>query len=133
MKTKIIFSILLSLVLFSTLEAAKDRWILLGQKTVNFNAERDQVVVTQKLGEFKRIQLRVKETGVHFLDVAVLFANGRRFDVQIQSFIPPGGSTRVIDLPGKERVIKRIEFVWKTQIGAGDPGKGLVEVWGLRN
>ena len=133
MKTKITFFILLSVVLFSTLEAAKDKWILLGQKTVNFTAEQDQVVVTEKLGEFKRIQLRVKETGVHFLDVTVLFANGKRFDVPIQKFIPPGGSTGIIDLPGKERVIKRIELVWKTQVGTGDPGKGLVEVWGLRN
>jgi hypothetical protein len=30
-------------------------------------------------------------------------------------------------------VIQRIELVYQTQIGAGDPGKGLVEVWGLRD
>jgi hypothetical protein len=133
MKTRIALLILISLALLSTLEAAKDHWVLLGRKTVNFAVERDQVPVTGHRGEFKRIQLRVKETGVHFIDLTVVFANGRRFDVPIKSFIPKGGATRIIDLPGKERVIQRIELVYQTQIGAGDPGKGLVEVWGLRD
>ena len=133
MKTRIALSIIFSLVLFSALEAAKDKWVLLGRKTVNFAVERDQVPVTRYSGEFRKIQLRVKETGVHFINLTVVFANGRRYDVEIKSFIPPGGATRIIDLPGKARVVQRIELVYQTAIGAGDPGKGLVEVWGLRD
>ena len=112
-------------------EAAKDRWVLLGRKTVSFGAERDVIRVTGWRGEFKRIQIYVRETGVHFADINVVFANGRTVDVPIRSFIPEGGRSRIIDLPGKARVIQRITLVYATRIGARD--KALVEVWGLRD
>lgn len=133
MKSKAALSVLICLLIFSASDAAtKDKWVLLASKTVNFQAERDQVVVTQKLGEFKRIQLAVKETGVHFLDVTVVFANGRTVDLPVQNFIAPGGRTKEFDLPGKARIIQKILLAYKT-VPVGDPGKGLVEVWGLRN
>jgi hypothetical protein len=73
----------------------------------------------------------VRETGVHIADVNVVFANGRTVDVPVRSFIPEGGRSRVIDLPGKSRVIQRITLVYATRIGARD--KALVDVWGLRD
>ena len=132
MKIKVALAIIFSMVLFSTIEATTDRWVLLGRKTVNYAAERDQVPVTKWSGEFKKVQLRVKESGVHFIDLTVVFANGRRYDVPIKAFIPAGGSTRIIDLPGKARFIQRLELIYQTPVG-GAGGKGLVEVWGLRN
>lgn len=131
MKTKIAAWIVLCLMIVSTVDA-RDRWVLLGRKTVNFSAERDAIRVTGWRGEFKKIQLYVRETGVHIMDLNVVFANGRRVDLPVRSFIPPGGRSRVIDLPGKSRAIQRVELIYKT-VPVGDPGKSLVEVWGLRD
>jgi hypothetical protein len=122
---------LLILTLALTAEAARDRWVLLGRKTVSFGAERDVVRVSGWRGDFKKIQLHVRETGVHFADLNVVFANGRTVDVPIRSFIPEGGRSRVIDLPGRSREIQRITMIYATRIGARD--KALVEVWGLRD
>ena len=112
-------------------EAARERWVILGRKTVSFGAEKDVIRVTAWRGEFKKIQLYVRETGVHIADLNVVFANGRTVDVPVRSFIPEGGRSRVIDLPGKSRVIQRITLVYATRIGARD--KALVEIWGLRD
>jgi hypothetical protein len=122
---------LLILTLALSADAARDRWVLLGRKTVSFGAERDVVRVTGWRGDFKKIQLYVRETGVHFADLNVVFANGRTVDVPIRSFIPEGGRSRVIDLPGRSREIQRITMVYATRIGARD--KALVEIWGLRD
>lgn len=124
-----VFLILITVALCA--EAARDRWVLLGRKTVSFGAERDVIRVTGWRGEFKRLQLYVRETGVHIADMNVVFANGRTVDVPLRSFIPEGGRSRVIDLPGKSREIQRITLVYATRIGARD--KALVEVWGLRD
>jgi hypothetical protein len=119
------------LTIAASADAARDRWVLLGRKTVSFGAERDVVRVTGWRGDFKRIQLYVRETGVHIADLNVVFANGRTVDIPIRSFIPEGGRSRVIDLPGRSREIQRITMVYATRIGARE--KALVEVWGLRN
>jgi hypothetical protein len=122
---------LMILTLALSAEAARDRWVILGRKTVSFGAERDVIRVTGWRGDFKRIQLYVRETGVHFQDLNVVFANGRTVDVPIRSFIPEGGRSRVIDLPGRSREIQKITMIYATRIGARD--KALVEVWGLRD
>jgi hypothetical protein len=132
MRFKVATFILLFLISCSVLEAARDRWVVLGRKTVNFRVERDQIVVTGWRGEFKRLQFYVRETGVHILDAQVIFANGRRVDLPVRSFIPPNGRSRIFDLPGRARVIQKIVLVYKTA-PVGDPGKSLVEVWGLRD
>lgn len=83
---------------------------------------------TASRGSFRRIRLTVRESGVEFFDVAVHFANGERYDVPIRSFIPAGGETRAIDLPGHDRVIRRVVFVYRTRRGADE--RALVGLWG---
>jgi hypothetical protein len=40
----------------------------------------------------------------------IYFENGDKFDVAIKNKIPKGGESRVIDLPGGSRSVKKIEF-----------------------
>ncbi len=92
------------------LEAQAPRWKLLGTRKVTFRTERDVINVGADEGIFTKIKLTVKQSGVKFQDLKVYFANGDVFDVKIRKVIPIGGETRVIDLPGKNRIIKKVVF-----------------------
>ncbi|BEH10290.1 MULTISPECIES: DUF2541 family protein [Geobacter] len=118
-------TIIALLILFST-SAWADEWVKLGDRTVRLMAERDEIPVTALKGEFKRIQIRGEESGVEFKAVVVVLANGRRINVPVRNFIPKGGKTREIDLPGKDRAIRKVVFWYKTRTGAD--GRARVEL-----
>ncbi|CAM2068997.1 hypothetical protein SCOR_26750 [Sulfidibacter corallicola] len=90
-------------------------WDNLGRREVKNRAERDQITVTRKDGRFSKIKLKVLKSGVTFYDVKIHFGNGEVFDVSLRDFIKAGGETRVIDLPGKKRIIKKVVFVYKSK------------------
>lgn len=104
------------------------RWQLLGERSVRLLGERDEILVTGRRGSLRRIRLRVLDQGVEFFDVTVHFANGERFDVPMRSLIPAGGQTRVVDLPGRDRVIRRVSLTYRTRRGAD--ARARVQLWG---
>ena len=110
--------------------AGADDWKLLGEKTVEHRAERDEIVVTAREGRFSKIKLRVRVAGVEFGDVKVHFGSGDTHDVEVRRFIPAGGETREIDLPGGKRVIRKVTFVYKTRRGV--KRRAVVALWGKR-
>lgn len=102
---------------------AAQGWVFLGERKVDFKAERDVIPVTAAKGVFKRIQLRVKGRAVHFLDLKVVYGNGETHDVKIRKLIPKGGETRAIDLPGKERIIRKVELTYRSSATKKNKGK----------
>ena len=119
------------LILVVAFHAWADDWMLLGSRTVALIGERDEILVTADMGTFKAIQIRVIDTGVEFDRLVIVFRNGRTIEAPIREFIPAGGSTRVIDLPGRNRIITKIIMHYKTRPGTLD--RAQVEAWGLRN
>jgi hypothetical protein len=115
MKIKHLAIITLILIVFSgSLYAQAPDWRLLGTRKVNFSTERDTIVVGADEGVFKKIKLTVKKSGIHFKDMKVHFANGDIIDVELRRVIPAGGETRVIDLPGRNRIIKKVVFWYES-------------------
>lgn len=98
------------------------QWVLLGSRDVKFKAEKDTIPVTAGAGLFKKIKLKVQTNAVHVIDLKVHFVNGEVTDVSIRKDIAKGGETRVIDLPGAARHIKKIVLRYKSKTG----WKGLV-------
>jgi hypothetical protein len=109
-----LISTLIIVMCFSTLFAQAPKWKLLGTRKVTFKTEKDVINVGANKGVFKKIKLTIKKSGINFKDMKVHFANGDIFDVQIRRVIPAGGETRVIDLPGKNRNIKKVVFWYKS-------------------
>lgn len=99
---------------FSTLFAQTPKWKRLGTKKVKFKTERDVIKVGADEGVFTKIKLTVKKSGIHFKDMKVHFSNNDIVDVKIRRIIPAGGETRVIDLPGKNRSIKKVVFWYES-------------------
>ena len=126
----LLFVSVVALVSFTTIESnGFQQWNLIGEKKVSFLVDRDVIHVTGN-DSYGQIKLKVKDGPVHILDMDVHFENGDKFDVAIKQRIPQGGESRVIDLPGGSRSIKKIEFWYETK--GFRKGRGRVEVWGKR-
>ena len=95
--------------------AEKEKWEPLGTRTVSDKVDRDVIAVTAKEGTFTKLQVRVRVAPVQFRSMKVHFANGQTQDVELKDVIRPNQPSRVIDLPGVERVIARVEFVYDAQ------------------
>lgn len=107
---------------------APSDWQKLGQRTVNHALDRDEIVVTARRGTFEKIRLRVKHRAVTFRDVKVHYANGDVQDIKLSKHIPAGGYTRVIDLYGGDRVIRKVVFWYNTTRVRGR--RAEVALWG---
>ncbi|MDF1663327.1 MAG: DUF2541 family protein, partial [Planctomycetota bacterium] len=126
---KLIFSLLVTTTaVLSTVSAEAAGWELLGQRQVKVRAEKDTILVTAKEGLFSKLKVKVLKRGIHLADMKVFFGNGKFQDVKLRSDIAAGKETRVIDLPGDGRIIRKIEFIYKTKRGA--KGRAMVQVYG---
>jgi len=131
MNSKSAVALLLIIVLFVTAVLANPGvWKKLGKRTVKFTVDRDVIQSGVREGTFPKIKLKVKKSGVHFRDVKVHFQNGTIFDVKIRKWIPKNGETRVIDLPGKNRIIDKVVFWYDS--GGRNAKRALVELWARR-
>jgi len=109
-----IFSMVFLTCSIAPASAGLGQWEFLGERTVRFSSEFDTIKVGAKDGTFKRLKLKVKKSGVHFIDLKVHYANGQVQDVPMRAFVKAGGESRTIDLTGGNRVISKVVFRYKT-------------------
>lgn len=128
--TASILSLLLILFIVPASNAFARDWVLLGEEKVSMITDRDVIRVTRSEGKFRKIKIRVRDRGVEFYRVLVIFGNGQRHMVPIRNYIRAGGESRLIDLPGRDRVINRIILEYRSIPGSRD--RARVQVWGWR-
>ncbi len=104
------------------------RWELLGSRRINYQVDRDEILVTRAEGVFSAIQLRVKRSPINMHKLAVHYGNGEVDEIDLRESFRAGSSSRVIDLPGNKRIIKKVVMWYDTKNLAA--GKGVVELWG---
>ena len=97
------------------------RWEYLGEANVDGSRDHDNIEVTAARGAYRAIVIRVLKAPVEFDRVIVHFGNGSSDPIYIRHLIPAGDQTRVIDLPGEQRVIQRVEFWYARAGGARRP------------
>ena len=108
-------------------------WTFLGERKVDFRAERDVIPVTASEGTFRRIRIEVKGRAVKIHDMKVTFGNGETVDVPVRFGFKPGSESRAIDLPGKARVIRKVALIYDTVNpgrARGQGGKAHVRLFG---
>jgi len=108
----------------------KTGWHKIGETTVSFTKERDEVMV-MGADRFASIKFRVMDAPIDLQSLEVYYESGDKQDVKVNMPIKAQGESRVIDLNGGERSLKKIVFVYKT-VGAQKNGKAHVEIWGLK-
>jgi len=129
-------SILISLVAIVTFsftistQLTAQAWVNLGAAKVHGHLDHDEIWVTATQGDFSAIKLFVENEGIQFERVVVHFGNGGKEEMVIRDFIPAGGETRVLDLPGRDRVIRKVDFFYKSN--AATKAKSKVVLFGRR-
>ena len=103
-------------------------WVILGQRVVNFSVDHDEILVTAKRGTFKKIKFKVVGSPVYVHNFKVIYGNGSSENFVINRHFKAGHESRVIDLKGYDRIIKKININYKT-VRIGD-GKAKVIVFG---
>lgn len=131
MKTMIrgltLVSLLLLVAAMAGAAQSPGRWQLLGQREVDFNNDHDQIDVGRAEGRFRQLEIRVKNAPIEISDMVVTMGNDETFKPKLRHRFTEKAMSRVIDLPGERRTIKRIDFHYKS-INRRE-GKGIVEVY----
>ena len=135
LRTPLMFGLFcaLTLALVADASAARKRaghargWELLGVRTVTDKVDHDSIAAVGQ-GTFRRLKITVQGRAVQFRAVKVHFANGDVQHVELRNVIPAGGESRVIDIEGRDRVVRSIEFHYDTQSLLGK--KAVVKVYG---
>ncbi len=126
-------SIFLSLFLLFALSfnaTISAQWVKLGERAVNFSMDRDEINVTVMKGTFKRLKFIVRKAPIYMKNVRVVYGNGESTNIRVRRSIAKGTESPVFDLPGKNRIIKKIVFNYRSI--PTFKGRGLVEAFGKR-
>ncbi len=107
---------------------AKHGWVFLGDRKVNFRGDKDTIAVTGNKGRFRAIRLHVSGSAMEMFRVRVTFGNGQVYSPNVRLRFERGTWTRRIDLPGKQRVIRKVEFWYRSL--APKSGKAHVKLYG---
>jgi hypothetical protein len=110
-------------------------WEHLGVRPVDFRVDHDAVLAGRQ-GAFRAVRLDVEGGNLEMFDVKITFANGETFSPATRLLFSAGTMSRVIDLPGDARIIRRIDFFYRSvggPLGAGaTPTKATVHVYARR-
>jgi hypothetical protein len=104
-------------------------WVKLGEREVNGRVDHDRIDVGRYEGKFSKLTLYVENSEIELLDLEITLGNNERFHPEVRHFFKEGARTRVIDLPGDDRVIKAINLKYRNLPGGG---RARVEVWGMK-
>ncbi len=131
-RRRMILAVLVVLVAAAGTIGAQGRggqWVLLGSRNVTDRGDHDTITVTGAKGTFTAVKFEVQRHAVDFHRVVIHFANGGDQNVELRNTIRAGGETRVIDIDGRDRVIRSIDF-WYDAKTLGRGGRAVVRVLG---
>ena len=103
-------------------------WTLLGQQQVGFKTERERITVGAKEGRFKELLVMVKGAGLAIDEMTVTLGNKKEVKLNVKQELKEGESTKPIELPGKDRGIRHVDFVYRTTTKGS--GKATVMLYG---
>jgi hypothetical protein len=104
-------------------------WVKLGEREVNGRVDHDRIDVGRYEGRFSKLTLYVENSDLELLDFEITLGNNERLHPTVHHIFKEGARTRVIDLPGDDRVIKAINLKYRNLPGGG---RARVEVWGWK-
>jgi Protein of unknown function (DUF2541) len=104
------------------------RWEKLGERKVNFALDRDEIIVGRADGRFDGLKIIVRRGAINMHKMVVHFGNGESQELELRNSIPRGGESRVIDLPGNNRVITKVVLWYDTKDRARQ--RAELELWG---
>jgi hypothetical protein len=105
---------------------ARSGWDKLGERRVDGTVDYDVIEVGAKEGKYRKVMLIIEQSSLELYSVKFTFGDGTDYSPSVSYTFGPNESTRVIDLPGGDRVIRKVEFKYSNLPGGG---KAQVELW----
>lgn len=105
-------------------------WRVIGTTEANFAADHDAIVVTGPYDNFRRLKFKVTDAPLQIVRMQITYDGGTTHKIDTRYNIPKGGESRVIDLPGGSRSIRRIDF-WYDTAGIFQ-GRANVTIFGMK-
>ncbi|MFN2570238.1 MAG: hypothetical protein ABR537_01310 [Gemmatimonadales bacterium] len=118
----------------TTAPASTAGWEHLGARPVDFRVDHDAVLAGGQ-GAFRAVRFDVEGGNIEMFDVKITFGNGESFSPATRFLFSGGTTSRVIDLPGNARIVRRIDFFYRTVGGlltTPGPANATVHVYGRR-
>jgi len=106
-------------------------WRMLGSRDVDNVTDHDSIMLGYDVGRFRALRFQVANAPVHIFDVRVTFANGQMQTLAVDENIAANSTSRTYDLSGYERVISRIDLVYKTRKAWEYGGHAKLTAYGL--
>lgn len=105
-------------------------WDHIGMRPVDFRVDHD-VISGAGDGAFRAIRIDVEGGDLEMFNVKITFGNGETFSPGTRLYFREGTRSRVIDLPGAARLIRRIDFFYRSAL-FGAQGRAIVHAYGRR-
>ena len=100
----------------------RHEWELLGEREVDFHVDHDAVDVGKAEGRFHVLRFAVHGGAIEMYEVKVILGDGEVIRIP-DRLILDSGEGRKVELPGDRRVVKRVEFVYRSLKVAGRPAR----------
>lgn len=107
-----------------------NKWERLGQKVVNMKADHDEILVGAKDGVFTAVKFKVMKAPIFIHNIKIVYGNGETQNFVLNRRFPMGTESKIIDLPGNKRIIRKIKLNYKSAPSAR--GRAVVVAWGRR-
>jgi len=108
---------------------ARPAMFYLGKAHVDGLTDHDDIHVGRYEGRFHSVLLEVHHAPIMFDHVVIHYGDGYAQTLPVNRFIPEGGNSQWIMLPGGERVIHSVEL-WYARGRPDDPNRPEVELYG---
>lgn len=102
----------------------RNDWELLGSAEIGTRLERDVIQVGRREGVFSSVGFTVTGSDVRIEDLTIVYAGGASDQLQVREVLKAGTRSRPIDLPGRGKVIERIEITYRA------PGPVKIDFYG---
>lgn len=90
-------------------------WEHIGSRKVNFGVEKDIMTVAPYERPFRKLRVKVTGGSLNMHKMIVVYGNGTREQLNIRHNFSKGSATRVIDLQGGKRKIRKVSFWYDTK------------------
>jgi hypothetical protein len=112
-------------------KVAPSKSVLLGERMVNFKADHDVIGVGGYSGTFRSLSFVVEKNDIEMFNLVIVYGNGEKEKIGTRLIFREGSRSRILDLHGGKRVIKSIQFTYRT-VGNWAEGRARVAVYGIR-
>jgi len=108
---------------------AAAQWEPLGARRVSFAVDHDAIVVGAREGLFNAVRIEVDGGDLEMHNIKITFGDGATFSPETRLRFREGSRSRTIDLPGQARIIRRIDFRYRSTLRRG---RATVQAFGRR-